>query len=245
MIRILKKLSIIAAGCICLLLSIQQLNAAPFVPPATDPSWQIITSVKWSTDKATWGNAAVEVGDMVYFQFQITKDWTGEHYQDLLKAWIDKDKNSSLTQGEHIFFDTHTVNANTYSPELGKNLNGTTKGIDLNPNQVVTFTTTSGYLFDSEGTFDLLVRATCSADIYRETEGSITTATWPNQWSKDKNYYNTNFSPDSTKYGQGDSKLYKIEVKPGTPPSVVPEPSTVLLLVSGLIGIAGIARRKK
>ena len=244
MIRILKKLSIIAAGCICLLLSIQQLNAAPVVPPSTNLAWQKITSVTWSTDKVTWGNAAVEVGDTVYFQFQITKDWTGEHYKDLLKAWIDKDGNSTLTQSESIFFDTYTVNANNYSPELGKNLNGTTQGIDLKPDLVVSFITTSGITFDSAGMFDMLVRTTCSADVYRETEGSITANTWKNQWLQDNNYYNTNFSPTDTKYSQGDSKLYTIEVKPGSP-SVVPEPSTVLLLVSGLIGIAGIARRKK
>ena len=244
MIRTLKKLSIIAVGCFCLLMSIQQLHAAPIVPPSTNLTWQKITSVKWSTDKVTWGNAAVEVGDTVYFQFQITKDWTGEHYKDLLKAWIDKDKNNSLDQAEYIFFDTHTVNANTYSPELGKTLDGNTRGIDLNPDQVVTFTTTSGITFGSEGTFDMLVRATCSADVYREKEGTITAGTWLGQWGKDNNYYNENFSPTDTRYSQGDAKLYKIEVKQGPPP-VVPEPSTVLLLISGLIGIAGIARRKK
>ena len=243
MIRVLKKLSIIAAGCICLLLSIQQLNAALIAPPHVTQDWQEITSVKWSTDKVNWGIAAVNVGDTVYFQFQITKDFDGEHYQDLLKAWIDWNGDSSVNQSEHIYFSSSTVHATTYSVELDKYLDGSTKGTDLVPNKIVTFTS-SGITFDSEGTFDMLVRTTCTADVYREaTGGTLPSADWAKQWSKDDAWYNNAFSPTDDRYGQGDSKLYQITVVQG--PSVVPEPSTVLLLISGLIGIAGIARRKK
>ena len=239
MIRVLKKLSLIAAGCICLMLSIQPLHAGSIVPSLRgDLTWQEITNVQWSTDNSTWGNTTVNVGDTVYFQFTMYKQNDGEHYKDFVKAWMDWDQNGTFSQSEDIFFAAHMIHENIYSPELGKILDGSTAGVFVGE----TYTYTSaGIVFNSEGTFDMLVRTVCSGDLSRP----LTASTWNKQWTTTDAEYRNKFSPDDATYYQGDAWMYQISVVSETTPPAVPEPSAILLIATGLIGIAGIARRKK
>lgn len=233
MTQILKKLSVIAIGCISLLLLTQQLSAAPTDPTHSNPRWQDINQVAWSTDGTNWGREELTVGETVYFRFIMHKTDEGDHYADLLKAWIDWNNNGVFEQSESLFYE-HTIFPNAAGHD------GSTVG-RLNVDQYFEFTS-QGFLLTSEhiGEIDMLVRATCTESVLASAGR---TGTWDYQWRVAFSEYNSLFLPTGS-LGQGEVERYSFIVNDAPPPTV-PEPSTLLLFTSGLIGLAGIARRKK
>ena len=233
MIPILKKLSVITVGCIGLLLMAQQLNAAPVNPTHSNPRWQDISQVAWSTDGTNWGHEELTVGDTVYFQFVMHKTDEGDHYADLLKAWIDWNMDGTFSQSESLFYERAI-----FPTAAGHD--GSTVG-RTGVNQSFTFTS-QGFLLTSEhvGEIDMLVRATCTESVLAAAGRS---GTWANQWNIDFDIYDSLFLPTGA-LGQGEVERYAFIVNDAPPPTV-PEPTTLILFSSGLIGVAAIARRKR
>lgn len=200
-------------------------HAVPVKPTHTDARWQDIYSVKWSVDGGTtWGNQALTVGQTVEFQFVMHKDYMGTHYADFLKAWIDWD-NDGFEASESIIFDKHVVWTTPHVNQFP----------GVNVDEYYTFTTPGMTLTNANlGDHWLLARVTCSESLL----SGYYYPSWDYQWQVDDSKYNSYFTPDRSLY-QGEAELYKLTVNP------VPEPVTMLLFGTGLIGLAGIARRKR
>lgn len=203
-------------------------DSVPALPKHTDSRWQELTSIKWTTDQTylpsdtIWGVDTVSVGDVVTFKFAIVKDFLGTHYADVLKAWLSEDWN--FTESEKLAFDFHIIHENITANSF--------PGTDLEPpndtyNVYSTITITS----DMAGKdYWLLARVTCTESLFG--------GDWNGQWGKTSSEYEIMFDP-TKEYYQGNAKKTKFSVDP------VPEPTTVLLFGAGLIGLAGVARRKK
>ena len=233
MIQILKKLSVIAVGCIGLLLMTQQLNASPIDPAHNNSRWQDVSQVVWSTDGTNWGNGALTVGETVYFRFTMHKTDEGDHYADLLKAWIDWNMDGTFDQSESLFYE-RAIFPTAYGHD------GSIVG-RLGVDQYFEFTS-QGFLLTSDhiGEIDMLVRATCTESVLA---AAGITGTWANQWNIGFDTYDLLFMPTGT-LGQGEVERYAFIVNDAPPPTV-PEPTTLFLFSSGLIGLAVIVRRKR
>ncbi|MDR2549761.1 MAG: PEP-CTERM sorting domain-containing protein [Desulfobulbus sp.] len=198
-------------------------------PTHTTDKWQDIAGISWSTDQVNWGNDVVYTGQTVYFKFDMHKSNLGSHYADFLKAWIDWDQDGKYEQSESAFF-MHIVNP-TVTPQ------GTG---EIPVNEMYSFTTTGYTLTNADlGDINLLVRVTCSESILASADDY---QNWNHQWSVGKNKYNTYFKPDGH-LGQGETEYRTLTVQ-SPPPDPVPEPTTMLLFGTGLIGLAAAARRK-
>jgi hypothetical protein len=222
--RIFKKITF-ACACLGFVLLASVGHADPTLPQHTDPRWQDLASVKWSVDGGnTWGNNTLTVGQTVSFQFIMHKDYEGTHYADLLKAWIDWD-NDGFEATESIIFETHVVWPSYHANQFP----------GVNVDEFYTYTTSSGITLTNAHLGDhwLLARVTCSESLL----SGYYNPNWAYQWTAGLDY-DAMFTPGRSLY-QGEAELYKLTVNP------VPEPTTMLLFGTGLVGLAAIGRRKE
>ncbi len=202
--------------------------------------------VSWSVDNGTtWGQETnLYVGQEVQFQFNMHKQNVGTHYADFLKSWVDWRYDGTFDADEVIGFGYKELLTNE-TGNLGSN----------KPPKVEDYTFLSGTftLADSHiGDLWIRSRVTCSHSLAASLGRN-----WEDQWGANDDHWNdftksSNYNPISANeyYGgfsatgnlhQGEVEEWQITVNAAP----VPEPATMLLFGSGLLGLAGIKRRKK
>ncbi|MDR2189227.1 MAG: PEP-CTERM sorting domain-containing protein [Azonexus sp.] len=217
----IKSLTIALLGS-CSLLFAQQTLAAP---THSNPQWQSVSDISWSTDGINWGNNDVHVGDTIYFKFDLFKETQGSHYGNLLKAWIDWNQDGTFTQDESSFFYEIVNVTNPALDYTNTPVNSTHSFI------------TSGFTLIDEGSFDMLVRATCTESAL-DSDPAYSDEEWGYQWSVGFDQYDTLFKPDGHLH-QGNLMTSTLNVL------AVPEPETYAMMLLGLGMIAAVVRRRR
>jgi len=207
--------------------------ATPSVPKDGNTTWQQLTNIQWSTDNgATWGNSALVVGEKVEFKFTMFKAEDGNHYADLLKAWIDWNGDQQFaTDGSETLFSAVSVVNSVKNPHT-----------DVVIDKTISFTTGPVTLMDSMvGDHFLLARVTCTDAFMSVYEPSVGKKySWDDQWASwattnNNNLYKQYMSPTASYY-QGNSELVKLSIYK------TPEPGTLALFAAAMVGVG--LRRK-
>jgi hypothetical protein len=226
--------------------------SAPSVPADGNQTWQDIPDnggIQWSINGGAWSNVGstdLYVGQTVQFKLTMHKDQKGNHYADLIKAWIDWNGNSSydnsVGSSEILLAGDHVANASV-TPSWGPG------------NYVVneSFAFLSGAMTVNAGMLGdhyLLARVVCSDTLLTTAEADNGNADltpkhyggYADQWSYSIADMEKWFSPTANyaaNGGQGDSDQVKFTVKTNK----APEPGTLSLLAVAMVGLG--LRRKQ
>ena len=176
--------------------------------------------VSWSIDGANYGNDDILAGQTVTFKFDLYKELWGRHNFDSIGAWLDKNQDGVFSGGteEEILKDAWYFRTDSTDVVVGANYTPYSSGSTGYPDNVADLTK-SFYVtlvFPEAGEYWLRARVVCSDDLSDDLSNLGPTGGW---W-------------------QGETEDYKITV------TSVPEPATMMLLGSGLIGLAGFGRKK-
>ncbi len=173
--------------------------------------------VSWSVDGGnTWGNEAVSIGDTVTFQFQFWAAGYGNHTYDQLGVWVDTDQNGAFDGDERLFYEKIIKDAQAVIDDRNA---------------------TPAQLNQWNQNYSTYSVKQASLDITAEMLGGF--------WLRARVHCNHVPSdiPATGHLNQGETEDWFVTVAP-TPPGPVPEPGTMLLFGIGLMGFAGLSRKR-
>ena len=212
--------------------------AAPSLPADGNMTWQDIpdaNGMQWSINGGAWtnvGSTDLYVGQTVQFKLTMHKYEDGNHYADLIKAWIDWNGDMSYDNSSEVLLaGAHVVTANANTPWHQDNVVNQT--FDFLSNSM---TVTAAMLGDHY----LLGRVVCTDTLLSTTLGGGYGG-YGTQWNYSIAQMESWFSPTANyaaNGGQGDSDQVKFTVKGNK----VPEPSTLALFGVAMLGMG--LRRK-
>ena len=209
--------------------------------------------VSWSSNGGDFGHDDLYVGDTVTFRFNMHSENVGNHYANLLKAWIDwnaSDTTYEFEDSENVVEELKVLRASMggavssdYTFDAGRSDNDS-RDDDGYGNDDEYYEYTITLTEDHLGTAYLRARVTCSDSVVYEDLGC--NYSWSDQWKYTEAQYLAAFDAYSD-YGQGEIEDWKITVlnkESSGNISSVPEPATLVLFGMGLIGIARVGRKK-
>jgi hypothetical protein len=223
--------------------------SAPSLPADGNMTWQDIPDsggIQWSINGGAWSNVGstdLYVGQTVQFKLTMHKYEDGNHYADLIKAWIDWDNsnsyNNTVGSSEILLAGAHVVNSS---------LNWHADNV---VNQSFDFLSgTIGVNAGMLGDHYLLARVVCSDTLLTTAEAANGSANltphayggYTQQWDYSIANMEKWFSPTANYAaggGQGDSDQRMFTVKANQ----VPEPGTFALFAAAMMGMG--LRRKQ
>ncbi len=185
--------------------------------------------IKWRVNGGAWGNETqLFLGDTIEFQYSLHKTNVGNQYADVLKSWADWGQDGQFNDDDTIIYRKRNLIAQYGQKGLGRN----TKANDYEKYHTDTFT------LDTLGEFWFRARVTCTKSLLSYTGDKIV------DYNENKSYDWEKAFQATGALRRGESTDWMITVA-AVPSSPVPEPATMFLFGIGLLGLAGVNRRKK
>ncbi len=186
--------------------------------------------VSWSNDGINFGHGDVFVGETITFRFDLWTAGFGNHTYDQIKTWVDFDQDKSFENDEVLFSEQQfkvAVDPNNDERALNPgdpgywNISYRNDGNQANQNYWNGIAAKNTHYFK-----EIAIDGSMVGGLWLRTRVQCNHVEWDQMTPYDN-------------LAQGEVEDWFVNVNP------VPEPTTMLLLGMGLLGLAGANRKRK